>query len=155
MRGFSHGVIAAASLLAIMGCGETTAPNNHFTTSLSGANEFPALTNTGTGTATFDVSGGNLTYTVTWSGLSGNPTASHIHVGAIGATGPVRLNLCGTTATPVCPPGTAGQITGTANDANLSGITMADLLAQIRNFNAYTNVHTSANAGGEIRGQLH
>jgi hypothetical protein len=36
----------------------------------------------------------------------------------------------------------------------VGGETFATLVAKIRSGNAYINVHTPANPGGEIRGQL-
>lgn len=148
------GFLAVVAVLAVSACAETTAPANEFTATLRGESEVPAVATTATGTATFTVNGSNLNYTVSWTGLSGNATQSHIHVAAAGATGPVRLNICGAGGTPACPTGVTASVTGTATAANLSGITMDDLLAQARNFTAYVNVHTAANLGGEIRGQL-
>ena len=145
---------AVATMFVITACAETTAVSNSFDTTLRGSQEVPPVATAATGTATFTVNGANINYTVSWSGLSGNATASHIHVAAAGATGPVRLNLCGGTGAPACPAGATASLTGVATTANLVGISMDDLLAQIRNFNGYVNVHTAANSTGEIRGQL-
>lgn len=156
MHAFCRRAVSVASLFLLGACAETTAPANSFTATLRGESEVPAVVTTATGTATFTISGTNINYTVTWTGLSGNASVSHIHVGAAGATGSVRLNLCGTTGIAACPTGTAASITGVAALAApyLTGVTPEVLLENLRNFGAYANVHTAANTGGEIRGQI-
>src|SRR5262245_53976652 len=81
-------------------------------------------------------------YAVTVTGLSGAPTAMHLH-------GPA---VPGVNADPVVtlqsPGGATSQATGTT-DA-LTQQQMNDLRKGL----FYVNVHTAANAAGEIRGQL-
>ena len=79
-----------------------------------------------------------LTYTVKYEGLSGPAVAAHIH-------GPADP---GANAPPVVPfANAASPITGTAT---LTDAQAADLKAG----KYYVNVHTAANKGGEIRGQI-
>ena len=155
MNGFRMLKIAFASLLAIVpACGDNdpVSPATSFTATLSGANEVPAVTTTATGNATLSVVASELTYTVNVTGLS-NALVAHIHVAAAGANGPVRLNLCGTGAPePACTGGTGVLATGSNGTA--LGITFDSLLSAMRTGGAYVNVHTSANQGGEIRGQV-
>jgi hypothetical protein len=98
------------------------------------------VTSSGTGTATLSLDAATkvLSYRVEYSGLSGPAMAAHIH-------GPADP---GANAPPVIPfPNAASPIVGTA--------TLTD--AQIADLNAgkyYVNVHTAANRGGEIRGQI-
>lgn len=147
--------IAVAALLPIVpACGDDgpAAPATSFTATLSGTNEVPPVTTTATGNATLSVSGVQITYTVNVTGLS-NALVAHIHVAAAGENGPVRLNLCGTGAPePDCTSGTGVLATGTNGTA--LGITFDSLLSAMRTGGAYVNVHTSANPGGEIRGQV-
>lgn len=75
------------------------------------------------------------------NGLTGNATAGHIHTGSKGVSGPVVINLNINGAN-------ANQTSGVFNIARTS---LADTL--INGF-AYFNVHTAANPGGEIRGQI-
>ncbi len=143
----SAAVIAAA-------CGGSSGPATHFTATLAGGNEVPATTSTATGTATFDLSGTTVTYTVNYSGLSGPPTGSHIHVGASTVAGPVVIAFSG------LPTTAAGTFTGTFAQADIHAqtspviATLDDLLAQMRSGNTYVNIHSTVNPGGEIRGQL-
>lgn len=154
MNSFRMLKIAAAALLAIVpACGDDpVSPATSFTAALSGTNEVPPVTTTATGNATLSVVGSELTYQVNVTGLS-NALVAHIHVAAAGANGPVRLNLCGTGAPePACTSGT-GVLAEGSNGTAL-GITFDSLLSAMRTGGAYVNVHTSANQGGEIRGQV-
>jgi hypothetical protein len=92
----------------------------------------------GMGTFTYDPATHTLTYNVTYEGLSGPAVAAHIH-------GPADP---GANAPPVVPfPNAASPITGTAT---LTDAQAAELAAG----KYYVNVHTAANKGGEIRGQI-
>jgi hypothetical protein len=95
-------------------------------------------TGKGTGTFTYDPATHMLTYNVTYEGLTGPAVAAHIHGPADpGANGP-----------PVVPfANAASPITGTAT---LTDAQAAELAAG----KYYVNVHTAANKGGEIRGQI-
>ena len=123
-----------------------------FTASLDGANAVPPVTGAGTGSATVTISddGQSVSWDVSYSGLTGDPAAGHIHFAAANANGPVMIPFATVTAT-----GT----TGTFNAADYAGgeglpADWAGVLAAIRGGNAYVNIHTAANPGGEIRGQL-
>src|SRR5688572_1163465 len=95
-------------------------------------------------TITFNVSVTNLL----------SPTMAHIHVGSTSQDNPVfALSLLATAPatglfTGVLAAGTA------AGSSVVGGETFATLAAAIRSGNAYVNVHTVANPGGELRGQL-
>jgi hypothetical protein len=107
---------------------------------LSGAAEVPPVTSKGTGSAvvTVDPATKAISWTVTYSGLSGPATAAHIHCGAAaGANAGVAVKF----DNPASPITGAGSLT----DAQL-----ADMQAG----KCYVNVHTDANKGGEIRAQL-
>jgi hypothetical protein len=160
--------IALAALLPLVGaCGDdngnpTDAATN-FSATLSGGEEVPPVTTGATGNATFSITGSQITYTVNVTGLE-NPVVSHIHVAAVGANGPVRLNLCGTGA-PVPDCATGDGVLATGTNGTTLGITFDELVAALRAGNAYVNVHTDDGvdppntgpgdmASGEIRGQI-
>ncbi|MBI1223742.1 MAG: CHRD domain-containing protein [Bacteroidetes bacterium] len=102
--------------------------------------EVPSNNSLGAGAAviTHDWLNTNLDYLYIVDGLTGPPTAAHIHMGAIGVSGGVLKPLN------VPMPVGSGQmaINGTFASTLLGGDT-------------YLNVHTAANPGGEIRGQVH
>ena len=92
-----------------------------------------------TATVTKSETGASISWELSFSGLTGNAIAAHIHTGAAGTPGPVVLALCGPCTSPA---------SGTGN------LTEAALQA-IEDGGAYVNVHTPPpNAAGEIRGQL-
>ena len=107
-----------------------------------------------------------ITYTLSYAGLVGNVTQSHIHFGAVAQTGGVSVFLCtnlgnGPAGTQVCPAAPA-TITGTIRPADVIGPTgqgiaageFAELVAAIRAGAAYVNVHSTQYPGGEMRSQL-
>ena len=117
---------------------------------LTGAQEAPpvATSATGQGTVVISADGSTITYLVTYSGLSGTVAAAHIHTGAVGIAGGVILPL---TAGP-------SPMTGTLTAANFAAsgsvTTFAQAVAAIRAGTTYFNLHTAANPGGELRGQI-
>jgi hypothetical protein len=110
-----------------------------FRTNLSGANEVPPNTSTGTGGMQVILGGSMVNCYGTYSGLTGAPTASHIHRGAAGANGPVVIPLTLAANNTI----TCTNVTVTPGDA-------ADLATAMW----YVNVHTGMFGGGEVRGQL-
>jgi mono/diheme cytochrome c family protein len=115
------------------------------TTGLSGAAEVPVAATPGSGTAslTVDLDSGAVSGTVTFTGLTSNATAAHIHQGAAGVNGPVILPLAGG----------AGAISGTWTVPAGSVLTASQLTA-LKTNGLYVNIHTVNNSAGEIRGQI-
>jgi len=117
------------------------------TVALSGANVVPANASPATGSVTYSYNklARSLNYTITWTGLTGNATAAHIHGQAFkGFVGAVFQDF----GTPF-PKTAAGTYSG-ALFIDGYAITEADLLSG----KYYVNIHTAANPGGEIRAQL-
>jgi hypothetical protein len=170
MNTFRTFAMAAAMLLPVLaGCDDddeiTQVPESDFSTTLSGAEEVPAVTTPATGTATLEVDGDEIDYSIDVTDLE-NASVAHIHIAPVGQNGPVRLNLCGTGAPqPPCTSGT-GVLAAGSNGTTVGdpAISFDSLVSAIRAGNAYVNVHTSApgcttgqpgcNPGGEIRGQI-
>ena len=84
------------------------------------------------------------------SGLSGAVTGAHLHMAATdGINGGFLIHLCGGGGTPATPPCTLANGQGqTFTNVNLPMTLMSPVPL------IYLNLHTSQNAGGEIRGQL-
>ncbi len=101
---------------------------------LSGKEEVPSNSSTATGVfnALYDKTTKIVTYTVTVTGATAS--AMHLHKGNVGANGDVVVEIKGTSGA----------------TAALTAAQEADLLAG----NLYFNAHTSAFAGGEVRGQV-
>ena len=111
------------------------------TASLSPSAEVAAPKSDGSGslTGTYDPATMMLKFKVEYKGLTGPATMAHFHAAApTGKNAPVEIPIKGAVASPI-----EGDLKLTAADAkNLTdGMT-------------YFNVHTAANPGGEIRGQV-
>jgi len=106
---------------------------------LKGASQVPPVQSSATGMieASYDTASRALTWQGTYSGLSGPATAAHFH-------GPAEP---GKNAGIAVPSPAASPIKGSAT---LSEAQAADLTSG----KYYFNVHTAANPGGEIRGQV-
>jgi CHRD domain len=108
---------------------------------LDGKSEVPPNASAGSGTADidYDAATKKLSWKLTYSGLSGPATAAHFHGPAeAGKNGGVSLAIPNATSSPV------------EGSATLTDAQAADLAAG----KLYINVHTAANPGGEIRGQV-
>jgi len=112
-----------------------------FSVLLSGASEVSPTSSTGQGVGTLSLEGSNLTYFITFSGLSAPATAGHIHA-------PATTTLNGGVVVPFSvPAATSGSFSGS------TPLTL-DTISNIVSGLAYVNIHTSLNPGGEIRGQI-
>lgn len=115
------------------------------TTSLNSRQEVPKTKGSvrgakGTFTATVTKSGttGRIAWRLSFSGLTGQAMAAHIHTGKRGKAGPVVLALCGPCRS------------GVRRSAQLT----VSVLSALEAGRAYVNVHTARNPAGEVRGQI-
>ena len=131
-------MLAFAAMLALSPA--AFAATETYSADLKAASEVPANDSKGAGTltATYDTASKKLTYTVSYKDLSGPATMAHFH-------GPADAK----SNAPVVVPAkdAANPIKG---EATLTDAQAADLQAG----KWYFNVHTAANKGGEIRGQV-
>ena len=108
---------------------------------LDSKSEVPPNTSAATGTADvdYDAASKKLSWTLTYSGLSGPATGAHFHGPAeAGKNAGVKVAIPNATSSPA------------EGSATLTDEQAADLTAG----KYYINVHTAANPGGEIRGQV-
>ena len=120
-----------------------------FEATLSPDNEVPPRASGASGTSRMTFDGTTVTFIVVVQNLN-NITASHIHSGAAGTTGPVRVDFFLGPVTSV-QSGTLAQ--GTFTAADVRGIEFNALLDEMRAGTAYVNVHSQTYPAGEIRGQ--
>ena len=141
-------VIYSGLLVTLLGLGACSMkpmmPNTNtsaMTTRLSGASEVPPVMGNASGTveANLNKQTSELSWTVTYSGLSGPVTGAHFHGPAMaGANAGVVVPITGSLTSPI------------RGVASLTAAQVADLMAG----KWYVNLHTAANPNGEIRGQL-
>ena len=133
-------VLALAAGLSMVLAGPAFAEKVALKAQLTSAAEVPANTSKGSGAAdiSFDTASKALSWKLNYSDLSGAATMAHFH-------GPAEAGKNAGVAVPI--PNTASGSEGTAT---LTDAQAADLLAG----KYYVNVHTAANPGGEIRGQV-
>ena len=156
-------LFAVALALFAAGCSKsstspsTTPTKPTFTAALSAANEVPPITGTeanarGDATITFDTTASSVTFVVN---LSNFPAGSqiniaHIHEGASGVAGAVRIATTLTAAQAVVLTNGSGSFTSVA-----TSVDQALMQAVINNpAGFYFNAHSAINGGGVVRGQL-
>jgi hypothetical protein len=142
---------------------------------LVGFQEVPALSTVAKGRfrAWVDTVDGTIHWKLSYDGLEGTVTQSHVHFGQMSVNGGISFFLCsnlgnGPAGTLACPSGPAeleGIITpdlvigpgptATAPGQGIEPGAFAEIAAAIREGVAYANVHSTKWPGGEIRGQLH
>ena len=138
-------VAVAAAVVMIPGCStySNNAPSwmpgsNAIKVNLTGTEEVPPLSVSGTGEGTFRVADdGTVSGSVTTKDVAG--TMAHIHRGAKGTNGPV-----------IVPLDKSGDTYSVPAGRKLTSEQINDLKAG----NLYVNVHTAKNKGGEVRAQL-
>jgi hypothetical protein len=132
--------IGAIALIAGFGLAAANAETVKLKADLKGSNEVPPNSSPASGTAeaTLNTDTKVLTWNIVFKDLTGPAVAAHFHgPGEPGKNAGIALPFK-TTQSPI-------EGTATLTDAQMS-----DLLAG----KWYANIHTSANPGGELRGNL-
>jgi hypothetical protein len=158
MRQFPAVLFLGVSLAAIsVGCDQPAKDASIFTADLAGANEVPARGTGAVGKVGLYVDGNTVDYTIEVHGITAI-TGAHIHSGAAGVNGGIRIALYPGPGTnfAASPTGAVDGIliSGSFTSSQVTGVTYEELLNQMRSGTAYANVHTSQFPGGEIRGQV-
>ncbi len=134
-------VLLAAALSAVF-VSAASAATVRYSARLSGRSEVPKTDSKGKGKfdGAFDTQSKVLTYKLTFEGLSGPAAAAHIH-------GPAtRVQTAGV----VAPLGDKNPTSPVSGSVTLTD----DQVKMLQSSKLYVNVHTPANPGGEIRGQI-
>lgn len=140
----------------------------HLAATLRGFEEVPALSSFGGGsfTATLSADLTELTWELSFSGLTADVTQAHIHLAQPGVNGGIMVFFCtnldnGPVGTPTCPDSgtiegsfTAADIVNSANNQGVPAGNFFRFQRALRQGVAYVNVHTVRFPGGEIRGQV-
>lgn len=147
------GAVALALLLPAGAYAQTVV----MTATLTGGDEIPVVLSGSVGTAevAVDTDSRELTVNLRLFNIPTGSTAGHIHVAPRGINGPIVIDF------PI-PVGRTGDLTlsfrvgsGQLRTRPEIGIvTIDDAIQAITGGAAYVNIHTTANPGGEIRGQL-
>jgi hypothetical protein len=145
MKNLFKVAVAAFAVLALGACAtyKDTMPawmpgSSAVSVKLSGAEEVPPVKAQGSGSGSLRVAeDGTVSGSVSTTGVQG--TMAHIHQGAKGQNGPVVVPLTKNGDTYSVPAGR--KLTDAQMQAWKAG-------------NLYVNVHTAANKGGEVRGQI-
>ena len=130
----------------VVGCGSMMPGANKsnlltFTTQMRGGNEVPPVATSANGQvdAVLNTDTNLLRWKLSYENLSGPARAGHFHgPAAVGANAGVVLPFPGQMSSPM------------EGSATLTAAQVADLMAG----RWYANIHTAANPGGEIRGQM-
>jgi hypothetical protein len=132
-------IMAAASSLVL------AQAQIQYNLTLSSREEVPVNNSTAIGVGTLTLNLNNtLSYNISYSGLTGDWTASHIHAGALpGANASVLFPFNNTPTTT-----RSGVLSGTT--PAFSASQLSDLLSG----RDYVNIHSTVFPGGEIRAQI-
>ncbi len=162
--------VCALIAVGLLGAHAAQAAISTYTTVLSHTGEAdPPSSGTGSATVKIDTTAHTMTVDATFSGLNGLTTASHIHA-ATASPGTGSAGVATQTPTFSLFPigvtsGTFHQVLDTSSLASWNspyvtangGTALgseAALIAALNAGEAYLNIHTSTNTGGEIRGFL-
>jgi Cu/Zn superoxide dismutase len=122
------------------------APTQKFAATLDGEQQVPSVSSPGTGSGTvfLNTAEDQITVNLTFSGLTSNANAAHIHgAGAVGANAGVLFDF--SAVTPAATSGTIPEQTFSITPTQV---------AQLKAGQFYFNIHTGNFGGGEIRGQI-
>lgn len=141
-------------IVALAPAAAQTTGGEVFVATLSGDAQVPTAVDTdGQGIAAFSVSddGSSMDYVLITYGLEA-VTQAHIHIGAANVNGAVAVTLLDFNAEGITFDGQLA--TGTITGADVTGMTLAELIAAMSAGNTYVNVHNAAYAAGVVRGQI-
>ena len=140
MSNFARSALFLSALAAALAFTPALADTLKYKATLSGPGETPPNDTKGTGTieATYDSAAGTLSWSGSYSGLTGPEAAAHFH-------GPAAAGVNAPVLVPV--DAAKSPFEGSAKITE-------DVAKALADGKIYFNIHTAAHKGGEIRGQL-
>jgi hypothetical protein len=165
------GAVALLALLGVVGAAIAGGGGSKISERLTGYEEVPALSTTGSGKFQARIArfGDTIRYRLSYRDLESAVTQAHIHFGQEAVNGGISVWLCANNppitgapaGTQVCPPFPA-TISGEIGPEDVVGPTgqgievgaFDELVDAIDAGVTYANVHTVGRPGGEIRAQL-
>ena len=163
------GAVALLALLGVVGAAIAGGGGSKISERLTGYEEVPALSTTGSGKFQARIArfGDTIRYRLSYRDLESAVTQAHIHFEQRSNNGGIMVFLCSNlpnppAGTPACPPdgGTVRGVLGPEDvtaGAAAQGIALGEfdeVVDAIRAGATYANVHTTGRPGGEIRAQL-
>jgi hypothetical protein len=140
MKKLARSILFLSTLAAASALAPAFAETIKYKADLSSASEVPPNDTGAKGMieATYDDAAGTLSWSGSYSGLSGPAIAAHFHgPAAVGVNAPVLV-----------------PVDAKASPFEGSAKITADQAKDFADGNVYFNVHTAKNKGGEIRGQM-
>ena len=156
-------------LVGTIGAVIASEPLKHLGANLSGYEEVPTLSTSGSASFRARVNADEtaVDWQLSYSDLEAPVTQAHIHFAATATTGPVVVFFCtnggnGPLGTQLCPQApatiegtfTAADVLGNAAAMGLEAGNLDELLAALRAGATYANVHSTLRPTGEVRGQI-
>ena len=145
--------LVAVLLAATLG-GACSSDNDitYFEATLSPDNEVPARASGASGVARMTFDGTTVTFIALAANFN-NYTQGHIHSGAAGVNGPVRVFLL-QFQNPALSISQGTIAEGSFTAADMVSYDFNTLIEEMRAGTAYVNFHSTTYPGGEIRGQV-
>ena len=161
----SRSTLPALALLSLAGCGGSAAADStgpaleRFTATLSGSTVVPVTTSTSTGTITLEARDSTLRFSLSITNMTG-VTQAHLHSAAAGANGATLVWLLPVNGNAAQSPSVTLDGVISLGDIAPSWVRVSPRLAMdsvralMRAGKVYVDVHSSAFANGELRGQI-
>ena len=160
-------LIAVAGLLGVVAAAVAGGGSRDGREQLIGYQEVPAVSTTGHGSLRATVRNDSIQDRLRYSDIEAPVQQAHIHLGAEHTNGGISVFFCtnlgnGPAGTQPCPPGPAGEVSGTLTAADVVGPgaqgiapgEFSELVRAIRAGVTYANIHSEKFPSGEVRGQI-